>query len=208
MKLELKNAVMPLVILNAVFFILQSVLGDSFTYSFVLMKGDLFFRPWTLLTSMFLHGSVTHLFFNMYVLLMFGSLLEQRIGTKRFLFVYFFSGLLASFISSFVYESALGASGAIMGLLGVLIILMPDLRVLFFFVIPMSLRTAAIFFALIDLLGIIPGVAHAAHLAGLSFGLLYGLQLKKQRKSFRKKFSSKLHLNSEDIEDYLKTGRI
>jgi len=208
MKFEIKAAVMPLVILNVIFFILQIVLGDVFTNSLILMKGDLFFRPWTLLTSMFLHGSITHLLFNMYVLLMFGSLLEQRMGSKRFLFIYLLSGLIAALVSSFVYRAALGASGAIMGMLGVLIILMPDLKVLFFFVIPMSLRTAAIIFALIDLFGIIPGVAHIAHLTGLSCGLLYGLYLKKQKRKFHKKFSSKLHMGTEDIDEYLRNGRI
>jgi len=208
MKFEIKAAVMPLVILNIIFFILQIGLGDAFTNSLVLMKDDLFFRPWTLLTSMFLHGSITHLLFNMYVLLMFGSLLEQRMGSKRFLFIYLLSGLIAAFVSSFVYRAALGASGAIMGMLGVLIILMPELRVLFFFVVPMSLRTAAIIFALIDLFGIIPGVAHIAHLTGLGCGLLYGLYLKKQKRKFHKKFSSKLHMGTEDIDEYIRTGRI
>lgn len=208
MKFEIKKVVMPLVILNIVFFILQIILGDTFTNSLLLMRGDFFFRPWTLLTSMFLHGNITHLLFNMYVLVMFGLLLEQRIGSKRFLFIYIFSGLIAAFVSSFIYRAALGASGAIMGMLGVLIILMPELRVLFFFVIPMSLRVAAIIFALIDLFGIFPGVAHIAHLTGLGCGLMYGLYLKKQKRRFHKKFSSKLHMSTGDIEEYLKTGRI
>ena len=97
-----------------------------------------------------------------------------------------------------------------MGMLGVLIILMPDLKLLFFFVIPMPLWVAAIAIALIDIFGIFypTGIGNIAHLVGMATGLLYGLTLKKQRKKFEKKFASKTDLNSEDAEEYLRTGRI
>lgn len=210
MKFQIRDAVMPLVILNVVFFILQNVLGREFTNAFILVGGDVFTRPWIMITSMFLHGSPYHLLFNMYVLYAFGPLLEQRIGTNRFVFIYFLSGILAALIASFFYPLSLGASGAIMGMLGVLIILMPDLRLLFFFVVPMQLWMAAIFIVLIDVFGIFfpTGAGNIAHLVGMGAGLLYGLYLKKQRKSFHKKFSSKSHLGSEDMEEYLRSGRI
>jgi len=97
-----------------------------------------------------------------------------------------------------------------MGMLGVLIILMPDLKLLFFFVIPMSLWFAAILIVLIDVFGIFypSGVGNIAHLVGLATGLIYGLTLKKQRKRFDKKFASKTDLTSKDAEEYLRTGRI
>ena len=97
-----------------------------------------------------------------------------------------------------------------MGMLGVLIILMPDLRLLFFFVIPMQLWVAAIIIAIIDVFGIFypTGVGNIAHLVGLAIGLLYGLTLKKQRKEFEKKFSSKSDLTGDDAEEYLRSGRI
>lgn len=210
MKFEIKNAVVPLVLLNIVFFGLQTALGRGFTTSFMLVSNDVFTRPWILLTSMFLHGGAYHLLFNMYVLYIFGPLLEQRIGAKRFLLIYLASGIIAAFLSSFFYHSSLGASGAIMGMLGVLIILMPELRLLLFFVVPMPLWVAAIAIALIDLFGVFfpSGIGNIAHLVGMGCGLLYGLRLKKQKKKFNKKFSSKKHLGSEDIDEYLKTGRI
>jgi len=69
----------------------------------------------------------------MYALLIFGPLIESKIGSKRFIMIYFISGLLAGIGSTFFYAKALGASGAIMGILGVTIVMMPNLRVLLFF---------------------------------------------------------------------------
>jgi hypothetical protein len=136
----------------------------------------------------------------MYALLIFGPLVERKIGSKRFIIAYLISGLFAGIIYSLYYTfikglpqtSALGASGAIMGLLGLVIILLPNLRVLFFFVIPMSMRTAGIIFALLDLagfLGVNDGIAHLAHLSGLAIGLLFGwLYLTTLRNYLRKPF--------------------
>jgi len=209
MKYEVKNVVMPILVVNILFFLMQFFV-PAFTKAFLLISSDIYSRPWILITYMFLHSGPYHLFFNMYVLLIFGPMLEQRIGSKRFLLIYFASGIIAAFISSFFYFSALGASGAIMGILGVLIILMPDLKLLLFFVVPMQLWVAAIIFVLIDVLGIFypTGIGNIAHLVGLATGLLYGLYLKKQRIQFEKKFSSKTDLTSSDAEEYLRTGRI
>ena len=210
MKIEFKNAVIPLFALNIFFFILQVTLGDNFTNSYMLISSDIFSRPWIVVTYMFLHGGIYHLLLNMYVLLMFGSLLEERIGTRRFLFIYLVSGIIAAILSSFFYGRALGASGAISGILGVLIILMPDLTLLFFFVVPMPLWIFGIIYVLIETFGIfVPsGIGHIAHLVGLAIGLGYGLTLKKEKRTYYKKFSSKKHLDTDDIEEYLRTGKI
>ncbi len=201
------SATLVLVALNIIIFIFQVATKNSFTETFVVHKGDLFTAPWTLVTSMFLHANILHIFINMWVLFMFGMVVEQRIGTKRFVFIYMVSGILASIASSLIYPAALGASGAIMGILGVAIILMPDLRVILV-IIPMSLRTAGIILALSDIFGILPGVAHAAHLAGLASGLLYGLLLKDKRKKFDRKFHSKTYMDHDDIEEFIRSGRI
>jgi len=206
----MKNVVMTLLAINIGAFILQMFLGDAFTDFFVLKQGDLFARPWTLLTSMFLHGDITHILFNMYVLFIFGPLLQSRIGAQRFLFVYLFSGIIAAVASSFIYSSALGASGAIMGMLGVVIVLMPRLKVLFFFVIPMPLWVAGIVIAGIDLVGAFnpSGIANVAHLVGMGCGIGYGFKLKEKRKKFNKRFHSRSHMDSDDVEEYIRSGRI
>jgi len=208
--MRFKTAVMPLIGVNLLFFILQQVIGDGFTQTFMLIGGDVFSRPWILLTSMFMHGGFNHIFFNMYALFLFGPMLEHRIGAKRFLIVYLGSGLIAGFLSSFVYTAALGASGAIMGMIGALIIIMPHLRLLFFFFIPMPLWIAGIVWALLDTFGVFypSGVGNVAHLVGMGAGLLYGLHLKEKKQKFEVKFQSKTHMDVEDIEEYFKTGRI
>lgn len=210
MEFRIRSAVLPIIAVNVAVFMLQVFLGSAFTESFMLVSSDILSRPWIILTSMFLHGSFNHIFYNMYGLFLFGTVLEQRIGQKRLLLVYFLSGIFAAILSSLFYERALGASGAIMGVIGALIVLMPELRLLFLFIVPMPLWFAGIIYALIDLFGVFfpSGVGNIAHLVGMGFGLLYGLYLRKQKKKFDKKFSSKKHLESDDIEEYLKTGRI
>ena len=72
----------------------------------------------------------------------------------------------------------------------------------------MSLRTAGIIFAALDILGILPGVAHVAHLAGLATGLLFGMNLKKKKRRFQRKFESKHYMDADDVDEYIKSGRI
>jgi len=210
MRLKINSVVIPLIVINIIFFILQSTLGNNFTSTFMLISKDIFTRPWTIITSMFLHGGTTHLFFNMYALLLFGNLIEQKVGKIRFLWVYFTSGILASLAFAFFRpaSAAVGASGAIMGILGVTIILLPHLRVLFFFFIPMSMRTAGIIMALVDAFGLFPGVAGTAHLGGMACGLIFGLYFKKRKGKLNKRFASKTHLNDEDMDAYIRDGKI
>ena len=224
-RFRLRNAYLVFIVLNISVYLLQFLLGDGFTSSFMLVPEQVLARPWTLLSSMFLHSPVSpmHLLFNTYALLIFGGLVEQRIGTKRFIGAYLVSGLFAGILYSvFSTTPALGASGAIMGLLGLAIMLLPDLKVLFFFVIPMSLRTAGIIFAAIDIFGLFnphSGIAHLAHLGGLFIGLVYGYFLIRQRKNFSRKFTrpskrrslknkDTVELDDEDIEEYLRKGRL
>lgn len=205
-----RSVVMPLVVVNVIVFILQMIFGSDFTNALLVERGALFTAPWTIITSMFLHSpyGMTHIFFNMYALFIFGPLLESRIGPKRFLILYFSAGIAASILSSFVYDAALGASGAIMGIIGTLIIIMPNLRLLLFFVIPMPLWMAGVVFGIIDFMGWIPGVAGKAHLAGMITGLLFGLFFKEKGKKFSKKFNNSTHMSSNEVEDFLRNGRI
>ncbi len=210
------TAVWPIIFVSLIFFMLQALV-PGFETAFILISSDVYQRPWILLTSMFLHGSLDHLLFNMYGLFIFGPILEAKIGPKRFWGLYLTSGLIAGFLSHYVYESALGASGAIMGMLGTLIILMPDLDLLFFFVIPMKLWMAGIVWIGFDVFGALLGflgtsnIGHFAHLAGIGCGLLYGLYLKRQQKQFTKKFEAKKTddaLTSQELEEYLRSGRL
>ena len=155
--------------------------GGVLTELFLLDQARVWFEPWRLLTAMFLHGSPNHLFFNMFGLFIFGPILEERIGAKRFLYLYLGAGLFASLAAALLYPLSLGASGAIFGVLGALIMLLPRLQILFFFIIPMPLWVAGIVWVILDTIGLFfpTGIASAAHLAGMAIGLAVGYYIKK-----------------------------
>lgn len=208
MNFKPKNVVLTLIGINIVIFILQSKFGSITTY-FMLWSPDILTRPWILLTHMFLHNDIGHLFFNLYALMMFGGFLETKIGSKRFLYLYLSSGLLAGLVSSFFYKASLGASGAIMGIIATLMILMPNLRLLFF-IIPMKFWMAGVIWIFIDVMGIFfpSGVGNIAHLVGMAAGFAYGFYLKYNRGKYRRSFSKKKHLSQNDIDNFLSNGRI
>lgn len=156
------------------------------------------FRPWQILTHMFMHGGFWHIFFNMYTLLMFGIVLERALGTKRFLIFYFVTGLGAAALHTgvewiqdqvFIANGAhiahqilmntptLGASGAIYGVLIGYAMCYPNSRLtLLFPPVTLTAKWFVIIFAIIELgtgvSGIQDGVAHFAHLGGMLFGWL------------------------------------
>jgi len=146
---------------------------------------------WTFITSMFMHAGLGHLFVNMLSLLFIGSFVERLIGKKRFLIFYFASGISAGLffvLISFLTGSnldvyAVGASGAIFGLGGLLMVLTPRLPVLVFFIIPMPMWIAMI--ALMGILWIMSlglglPIGNTAHLGGLIVGIGYGFYLRRK----------------------------
>jgi membrane associated rhomboid family serine protease len=140
-------------------------------------------RPWTLITYMFVHASFDHLFWNMLFLFFFGMELERRVGDLRFLQIYLLSGIVAAIAQMLIASGGLvGASGALYGVLGCLAIIAPEIRVLLFFVIPLSIRASVVIFALVDFLtmGSADNIAHMAHITGLLVGLAFGYAMKKQ----------------------------
>ncbi|TVQ49135.1 MAG: rhomboid family intramembrane serine protease [Saprospirales bacterium] len=151
-----------------------------------------FFRPYQIITHMFMHSGIAHLFFNMFVLFMFGPPLETLWGPKRFLFFYFFCGFGALLLHLFVkyleiYHFGgpiweinipmLGASGAIFGLLLGFGVKFPETRLMLLIPpIPIKAKYFVVFLVVLELfLGISrmsSGIAHFAHLGGALFGFL------------------------------------
>lgn len=182
----------------AVFFLISIIFDYSSTIEFLALNPDkLLFRPWQLITSIFLHTGFMHFLVNMIVLFFFGTELERRVGGRWYLIIFFLAGLVGNFAYlGYAYLTnplipALGASGAIYGVLGTLAIIAPEIRVLLFFVIPMGIRTLIVLFAIVDIMGFVgsigptglqTGVAHSAHLAGLFVGLYYGKRLRIERR--------------------------
>lgn len=183
----LTPAVRSLLIANVAVFLLQNLLGDTFTDWMVLWPlGSGGFMPWQLLTAGFAHANLGHIFFNMFALWMFGSSLEMVWGQRRFLTYYFVCLLGANVLQLLVstwllsqgeLSTALGASGAVFGLLLAYGMIFPNNRMIVF-PIPMEIRARnlVIVYGALELLlaytGWQPGVAHFVHLGGMLFGWL------------------------------------
>jgi membrane associated rhomboid family serine protease len=137
------------------------------------------FKPYQLVTHMFAHGGFFHILFNMYALWMFGSVLERIWGPKKFLIFYFVCVLAAGVTQMFFVNNgaAIGASGAIMGLLGAFAYTFPNTEFYILpFPFPIKAKYMAAIYAAIDLFGGFSGggdnIAHFAHLGGLAMGLI------------------------------------
>ena len=153
---------------------------------------DFWLQPWTILTSVFSHSpvSINHILFNVLALLFFGSTVERLIGTRRYTWLFLGAGAVAGIAQVLLMylvfnesSAALGASGALQGIMGTLVVLAPTLTVLVFFVIPAPLWALVILYVLLDVVGFITPnspVANVAHLAGLAVGLAYGYHLRKR----------------------------
>lgn len=146
---------------------------------------------WTFVTSMFMHAGFGHLFVNMISLMFIGGFVERLIGKKRFIGLYFaggiFAGLffvgIAAFTGIDLNVYAVGASGAIFALGGLLAVLTPKLPVLVFFVIPMPMWIAMVFLMVVLWvlsLGLGLPIGNVAHLGGLIVGVGYGFYLKRK----------------------------
>ena len=192
-----------LIILNIIVFIATLINQEFMTAEFALFyPTSRYFHWWQVLTHMFMHGGFWHILFNMYTLWLFGSVVENIIGSKKFLLFYFICGLGAAGLhlgveflqmQSFMEGAALGnsvalqniavikltptvgASGAIYGVLIGYAMLFPASKMtLLFPPVTLSAKWMVIVFAAIELLtGVTGTVAGVAHFAHLG-GMLIG----------------------------------
>lgn len=155
-------------------------------------------KVWQVVTYPFLHGSLTHLFFNAFALYMFGADLESRWGTKKFLKYYALCATGGAALQILVWLGAkfagaaqwadflgntpiLGASGALYGLLMAFGFFYGDTMMLLMLVVPVKTKHAVAFFFVFEILMFLfytspsdnGGVAHLVHLGGLITGYLY-----------------------------------
>ncbi|MDX9986557.1 MAG: rhomboid family intramembrane serine protease, partial [Dehalococcoidales bacterium] len=142
-------------------------------------------RPWGLITRVFTHYDLFHLFANMFTLYFFGNYVLRLVGVRKFIILYLAGGILggAFFVLLSPYSLAIGASGAVFALGGALAILVPNSRVIIFpLPVPMPLWIAVIGGFII--LSFMSGVAWQAHLGGLLTGLVAGLIFKRSSRYF------------------------
>ena len=191
-----------IIIINLLLFVATLINEDYRVRNFAMFfPTSPLFKPWQILTHMFMHGGFWHIFFNMYTLFIFGTVLERSLGSRKFLIFYFVTGLGAvalhtgvewlqavSYLSAgtpaaaaayqrLLYTPTLGASGAIYGVLIGYAMLYPDsILTLIFPPISLKAKWFVLIFAAIELLtgvtGTNDGVAHFAHLGGMLFGWL------------------------------------
>jgi membrane associated rhomboid family serine protease len=136
-------------------------------------------RPWTVVTYMFLHGGFMHILFNMIALFFFGPAVEARLGSRRFVALYFTSGIMAALVSVPFTPNVpiVGASGAVFGVMLAFARFWPRQQIYIWGVLPVEARWLVIFLTGLSLWsgfsGASQGVAHFAHLGGFLGGFLY-----------------------------------
>jgi membrane associated rhomboid family serine protease len=186
-----------LLLANIVMFIVsRAVEGLYFLLALVPMA--VLYRPWTVGTYMFLHADLTHLFFNMIGLFFFGPRLEERLGGRDFLWLYFLGGLGGA-VFSFLFartSPVVGASAAVYGVLLGFALFWPHERIYIWGVLPIQAWLLA---ALLVGGSLWAGVAdtgsrtaHFAHLGGLAFGFAYLKWRDWHRGAARREFRKKL----------------
>lgn len=180
--------------------------GDKYSFLYYLCpsRETLTERPWTLITSIFAHGGIFHLLVNLIVFISFSPMLEVRIGKLNFLAIFFLSGVIASLAQLSVsppHVIVLGASGAILGLLGTLTVLAPRIPILLFFFVPMRLWMFVVGFGILSavMAFTLPqsSVANLAHLVGIVVGVLAGIYIKRRESHSYEKYMGYFSQNFE-----------
>lgn len=214
-------AIKYLIIANVAVFLLEIATiqgrnGSTILNFLALDRESIFssFQIWRLVTYGFCHStqSLGHIFFNMFILWMFGRSVEPVVGSREFLAFYLVSIVISGLCHIAIsVNPVIGASGGVMAVVFLTAMYYPKMTVLLFFVLPIELRWLAVLYAVVDLFGFVnprsDSVAHFAHLGGAAFGVAYkyygwnltrGLQRKWERfQSNRAVRKSNLHVYSE-----------
>lgn len=207
----LTPVVKNLIIINTIVLIATLLIGDKMYELFALFAFESpWFRWYQIVTHMFMHGGIWHLFFNMYTLAVFGVVLERQWGAKKFLFFYFVTGIGAALCHNLVLHfqvvnavnsgaaitayqilntPTVGASGAIYGvLLGFGMLFPNSVLQLLFPPVALKAKWFVLIFAAIEIItgvtGMGGGIAHFAHLGGMLFGLILILIWKKNNRMY------------------------
>lgn len=179
-------AIKYLLIWNGIFFLATinifgsgwTPLGSALAPFLVLQPLGNGFLPWQLVSYMFLHADLSHIFFNLFALWIFGQALENLWGTKRFLIYYFLTGIGAGVVQLLISSgSTIGASGAVFGILLGFGMMFPDRKILLLFPpIPIKAKYFVGLYGALELFNGLArpgdGVAHFAHLGGLLVGFI------------------------------------
>jgi membrane associated rhomboid family serine protease len=163
-----------LIVANVVMFGLQTFV-PGVTQALEYLPAAVLYRPWTIITYMFLHGNITHILFNMIALYFFGMRVEDRLGGRDFLTLYLLSGIGGAALSLVLapYVPIIGASAAIMGVMMAFAMYWPRDKVFIWGVLPVEAWLLVGVYVVLDLVGFGAGIAHFAHLGGIATGFIY-----------------------------------
>jgi membrane associated rhomboid family serine protease len=187
------NVLWFLIALNVLIFVIELVIGgypitaNNEVVRFLgLNTAQLSQQPWTIISSVFVHGGFGHILFNMISLYFLGSFFLRAVGERSFLAVFFLGGLAGNALYVLLAPPnviGIGASGAIFAIGGALAVLVPRVPVYIFFIpIAMPLWVAILIFFLLSFL--FAGIAWQAHLGGVLGGLIAGFVLRRRRRVY------------------------
>jgi len=186
----------------AVFFVDHFTRGMLSQYGSLSVRDLLHFEVWRLVTYMFLHGGVGHIFWNMFIFWMIGQTLERQLGTRQFLWMYFAAGIAGGLLEVafnvvmhfqhgplmtrqgpilFLDIPSVGASAGVAGVMVAFATINPRAIFLLFFFLPIQARWLALIYMIVEtrhmLIGLqtgwADGVAHAAHVGGMVVGFIW-----------------------------------
>jgi len=175
-----------LVVINVVIFFLTLIFGLGFSINAFGFKPSSFLegKVYTIVTSMFIHASPAHIFFNMIALFLLGSSLEKKVSRGKYLLVYFLGGIIGNLVMliPFLYSPdtiGVGASGAISALVGLGMFVCPGKLVIFPSIIPLPFVVAgALYFLSTTMNLFVPAdmqIGYPVHMMGIFVGSIFGL---------------------------------
>ncbi len=189
-----------------------------------IIKGD---ELYTLVTALFIHANLVHIFANMLVLLLLGVPFEEKIGARNFAILFFGAGIGAALLKLFYYAlmgefpglsagaNGIGASGAIFGVLGAFVALYPREKVMFplgFILRPWPVYIIALLYGAIEsfsvLGGVSDGVGHVTHFNGLLVGIGLALIMKKAGLLEKKKKMIKIKYSEKELNEIASTPKL
>ncbi len=147
------------------------------------------FLPWQLVTYQFMHGGFSHIFFNMFMLWMFGMEIENIMGSTKFLVFYLLAGIGGGVLQLALGSGGapiIGASGAVYGVMVAFAMSFPDRLIYIYFLLPVKAKYLIVFLMVIEFLSVGDGsfVAHLAHLGGAIVGVLFIILDRKNNYNF------------------------
>ncbi|MCL2117829.1 MAG: rhomboid family intramembrane serine protease [Planctomycetaceae bacterium] len=177
--------VFAIIIVNIMVFFANAIRGDDVINHLLLVKSTTLANPlewWRLVTYAFAHGGLGHLFFNMLTLFIFGPLVERKYGPVEFMCFYFVTAVLGGIFWGLLHintlDTMLGASGAISGVIMIVICSYPRMPIYLWGILEMPLWLFGTIFIAMNTFGFFDKsnndrVAYDVHLAGVGFGVLY-----------------------------------